>query len=60
MSKKYKIDYQLIYEGGSKARHATTMYMEGNTSSEAISKIRGTGNINSNVKDIIILEIKED
>ena len=60
MAKKYKVSYELVYEGGGKSRMGTYMYMEGNSSSEAISKIRATNNLTSNVRDIIILEIKED
>lgn len=60
MAKKYKIDYELIYEGGGKTRLGTYLYMEGNSSSEAISKIRGKNNLTSNVKEIIILDITED
>lgn len=59
MAKNYKVRYELIYEGGSKSTYATTINMDGGSSSEAISKIRGTGNINTNVRDIVILDIKE-
>lgn len=60
MAKKYKVIYELIFENNSKLRQGTTLYMDGGTSSEAINKIRGTNNLTSNVKDIMIVEIKED
>lgn len=60
MAKNYKVRYELIYEGGSKSTYATIINMDGGTSSEAVSKIRATKNINTNVRDIVILEIVEN
>lgn len=54
MTKKYRVDYTLVYTGGGKSNLATTILMESDSSSEAERKIRETNNINTNVVDIQI------
>jgi hypothetical protein len=55
--KAYKVDYYLIYDGGSKLSQATTINMESPSESEAIRRIKGTNNLTSNVKEISIIRI---
>lgn len=54
MAKNYRVDYTLVYTGGGKSTHATTILMESDSSSEAEMKIRATNNINTNVVEIQI------
>jgi hypothetical protein len=60
MGKHYKIDYTLVYEGGSKLTQSTTLIMESESSDEAKRKIRSTNNITSNVRDIQIDRISSN
>jgi hypothetical protein len=58
MSENKKVSYTLIYEGGGKTNLQTTINMNGNSHSEAEKKIRDTNNLTSNVKQVIITEIR--
>jgi len=58
MSENKKVSYTLIYEGGGKTNLQTTINMNGNSCSEAEKKIRDTNNLTSNVKQVIITEIR--
>jgi hypothetical protein len=58
MSENKKVSYTLIYEGGGKTNLQTTINMNGNSYSEAEKKIRDTNNLTSNVKQVIITEIR--
>jgi hypothetical protein len=60
MGKHYKVDYTLVYEGGSKLTQSTTLIMESESSDEAKRKIRSTNNITSNVRDIQIDRISSN
>lgn len=60
MGKHYKVDYTLVYEGGSKLTQSTTLIMESESSDEAKRKIRSTNNIASNVRDIQIDRISSN
>jgi hypothetical protein len=57
MANHYQVDYQLIYEGGSKSQLATTLIMESQSESEAIRKIKGTNNLTKNVREVRITKI---
>lgn len=60
MSNHVKVTYALIYEGGSKSTHGTTLIMETDSASEAERKIRQTGNFNgSHIKEIQILKMEK-
>jgi hypothetical protein len=58
MSENKKVSYTLIYEGGGKTNLQTTINMNGSSYSEAEKKIRDTNNLTSNVKQVIITEIR--
>ena len=58
MSENKKVSYTLIYEGGGKTNLQTTINMNRNSHSEAEKKIRDTNNLTSNVKQVIITEIR--
>ena len=58
--KRFKVNYYLVYENGSKNSQGTTLLMEKESDNEAIRLIKSTNNLTSNVKDIQIISIKED
>jgi hypothetical protein len=55
--KAYKVDYYIVYDGGGKLSQSTTINMESPSENEAIRRIKGTNNLTSNVKEIIIIRI---
>jgi|LakMenEpi03Aug12_release.lakeMendotaPanAssembly.Ray.scaffolds.fasta_scaffold4390203_1 hypothetical protein len=57
MAKNYRVDYYLVYVGGGKLSQATTLSMDSPSENEAIRRIKGTNNLTSNVKEIIIIRI---
>jgi len=59
MSENKKVSYTLIYEGGGKTNLATTINMNGDSHSEAERKIRETNNLTSNVREVIINEVRK-
>lgn len=57
MANHYEVHYYLVYANNSKLSQGTTLLMESDSCSEAERKIRATGNIGSNVKEIEIIRI---
>lgn len=57
MQNHYEVHYYLVYANNSKLSQGTTLLMESDSSSEAERKIRATGNIGPNVKEIEIIRI---
>ena len=57
MAKSYRVDYYIVYVGGGKLSQSTTLNMDSPSDNEAIRRIKGTNNLTSNVKEIIIIRI---
>jgi hypothetical protein len=57
MAKSYRVDYYIVYVGGGKLSQSTTLNMDYPSDNEAIRRIKGTNNLTSNVKEIIIIRI---
>ena len=58
MSQNNEVRYTLVYEGGGKSSLATTIQGNNLTSQQAEQAIRNTNNLTSNVRQVIITEIK--
>jgi hypothetical protein len=58
MSKNNEVRYTVVYEGGNKSNLATTIQGDNLTSQQAEQAIRNTNNLTSNVKQVIIDDIK--
>jgi hypothetical protein len=59
MANHYEVSYYLVYANNSKLSQGTTLIMESDSHSEAERKIRATGNVGSNVKEIQIIKISK-
>jgi len=58
MAQNNEVRYTLVYEGGGKSNLATTIQGNNLTASQAEQAIRNTNNLTSNVRQVIITEIK--
>ena len=58
MAQNNEVRYTLVYEGGGKSNLATTIQGNNLTASQAEQAIRNTNNLTSNVREVIITEIK--
>jgi len=58
MAQNNEVRYTLVYEGGGKSNLATTIQGNNLTSQQADQAIRNTNNLTSNVKQVVITEIK--
>jgi hypothetical protein len=58
MAQNNEVRYTLVYEGGGKSNLATTIQGNNLTSQQAEQAIRNTNNLTSNVKQVVITEIK--
>jgi hypothetical protein len=59
MAQNNEVKYTLVYEGGGKTNLATTIQGNNLTSQQAEKAIRDTNNLTSNVREVIINEIKQ-
>ena len=58
MAQNNEVRYTLVYDGGGKSNLATTIQGNNLTPNQAEQSIRNTNNLTSNVKQVIITEIK--
>jgi hypothetical protein len=58
MAQNNEVRYTVVYEGGSKSNLATTIQGNNLTSQQAEQAIRNTNNLTSNVREVVITEIK--
>lgn len=58
MAQNNEVRYTVVYEGGGKSNLATTIQGNNLTSQQAEQAIRNTNNLTSNVKQVVITEIK--
>lgn len=58
MAQNNEVRYTLVYEGGGKSNLATTIQGNNLTASQAEQAIRNTNNLTSNVREVVITEIK--
>jgi hypothetical protein len=58
MAQNNEVRYTVVYEGGGKSNLATTIQGNNLTSQQAEKAIRDTNNLTSNVKQVVITEIK--
>ena len=58
MAQNNEVRYTVVYEGGGKSNLATTIQGSNLTSQQAEQAIRNTNNLTSNVREVVITEIK--
>jgi hypothetical protein len=58
MAQNNEVRYTVVYEGGGKSNLATTIQGNNLTSQQAEQAIRNTNNLTSNVREVVITEIK--
>lgn len=58
MAQNNEVRYTVVYEGGGKSNLATTIQGNNLTSQQAEQAFRNTNNLTSNVREVVITEIK--